>query len=151
MSSAPFDTSLVIDRIKSATGVLAELREVGGAANYATVKALCDFPSPAVYVLLAREQGQQDAAAKSGRQAVTVSLGVAIAVRNYREERGVQSTPELNQFLSAVRERLIGWTPAVSGGRPLQFVQGDLVDYNDATLLWVDIYQTQHFIGGGTP
>lgn len=146
MNCAPFDTRLAIARIRNGNAVLSELREVEGAASYAAIKSLRDFPSPAAYVLLASERGEPHA---GGRQKVGATLGIALAVRNYRCGHGDEGREDLNRFLGALRERVIGWTPEVQGGRPLQFVQGDLVDYDDATLLWVDVYATQHFIGAG--
>jgi hypothetical protein len=146
VSSAPFDTGLVIERIRDGNAVLSELREVAGAASYAAIKSLRDFPSPAAYVLLARERGEPHS---GGRQKVGATLGIALVVRNYRGECGEAGKEDLNRFLGALRDRVIGWTPELPGARPFQFVQGDLVDYDDATLLWVDVYTTQHFIGAG--
>lgn len=144
MSAEPFDTGLAIAQVKAmATG----LRLVGGAADYAAVKNLRDFAPPCAYVLLATEKLELSAGNTTGHQRATVSFGVVIAVRNYRAaDRGQQASDDLRSVLGQVRSALMGWTPAVPGGRPTQLVRGDLMDYDQATLLWTDQYQTQHFI-----
>ncbi|WP_429000084.1 phage tail terminator protein, partial [Stenotrophomonas maltophilia] len=53
MSTQPFDTGLVRDRIRQGVSEK-ELRQVQGSADYAAVTALRDFPAPCCYVLLAR-------------------------------------------------------------------------------------------------
>jgi len=143
-SSAPFDTGLVIDRLATAGDVLSELREIKGVAGYSAVKSLRDFPAPAAYVLLASERGTPGPGA-STRQKADVVVGIALAVRNWRD--AAEEREELNRFLGALRERLIGWVPDLPGARGFEFIQGDLMDYDDSTLLWVEVYGTQHFIG----
>ncbi|MDF5999805.1 DUF1320 family protein [Pseudomonas aeruginosa] len=50
MSSAPFDHNLIIERLKDQVAVLAS---VGGAADFAAIKAVRDFRTPTAYVILA--------------------------------------------------------------------------------------------------
>ncbi|MHB1273617.1 MAG: phage tail terminator protein [Rhodanobacter sp.] len=144
MSAAPFDVALVIAQIKSAAPLL---RQVSGAADYAAVKTLRDFAPPCAFVLLATEKLELTPGNTTGHQRATASFGVVVAVRNYRAaDRGQQASDELRSVLGQLRSALMGWTPALPGGRPTQLVRGDLVDYDQATLLWTDQYQTQHFI-----
>lgn len=141
--SAPFSPALIIERLKAqVTGVKA----IGTAANYAAVKGLRDFPVPSIFVLRPRESGDPHSA---GRQRANVVIGIAIVGRNYRDGAGAAATDDLDQLISKVRDALIGWKPTVSGGRPIQWVQGDLLDYDDSTAVWMEVFQTQHFIGTG--
>ena len=141
--SAPFDTRLIEARLKE---LCPSLRLVGTAAYYAAVKNLRDFQTASAYVLRARESG---GAHGTGRQRAEVVIGIAIAARNYRDQRGATAGDDSDSVIKEVREALMGWTPPVAGGRPVQWVQGDLLDYDDATTLWMEVFQTQHFIGKG--
>ena len=152
MSARPFDVSLVITRLaanKSAIG----LRDIRGRADYAQVRSLQDFPAPCAYVLLAKETAvetktgisapnQQNALAQVAR----VRLGIAMAFRNERGFEGDELRDELIEKVGNVRDRLLGWTPPVAGGRQLQLAEGDLVDYDANNALWIDTYQTQHIL-----
>lgn len=151
MSFAPFDVQPVVDRLRSQVSLL---RLVGVAADYATVKSLRDFNPPSAYVLLAQEtfdsnppgngaRGQQVTVAQRGR----VALGVVVAARNYREQAGAQLGGEIRGLLDQVRRCLQGWVPDVPGARPLQLQRGDLLQYDDATALWCDVWTTQTLIG----
>ena len=136
---APFDVNLVIAQLQAQCTAL---RMVGGAADYAAVKNLASFTPPSAFVLLAKEKAQYHQG--GGQQRSIITFGVVMAARNYRaSERGVQASDALRAVQDAVRGALMSWTPPIKGGRPCQLQQGDLVDYDGATLLWTDIYQTQ--------
>lgn len=151
MNYAPFDVLPVADRLRAkVTG----LRLIGLAADYATVKNLRDFNPPSAYVVLAQERfepretgqairGQQRALMQRSR----VTLGVIVAARNYREQAGAQLSGTLRELLQEVRAAVGGWTPDVPGARPLQLQRGDLLQYDEATALWCDVWTTQSFIG----
>lgn len=152
MSAAPFDVGLVQERLRA---LVPALRQVGGAADYAAVRALKDFPAPCAFVMLAREKGAANPPGHAPRgqqiavrQTATVTFGVVHALRNYRERRGDQLRDELGEILAATRGALIGYVPDVDGARAIQWVQGDLSSYDAGTALWTEVYQTQHFIGG---
>jgi hypothetical protein len=151
MSAAPFDVSSIVARLRSC---VPKLIDVGMAADYAAVQSLQDFRPPCAYVILASEQGAlqpQGHAPRGqqvrGRQIVQVTFGVVLAVRNYREQKGAQVNDELREMLAATREALMGFVPDAEGARAIQFVRGDLMDYNAGTAIWADVYQTQHSIG----
>lgn len=141
--SAPFDINLVIDRLRAE---VTELQSVEGVAEYGAVTSLRDFRTPCAFALLVRERGDGEAP-KAGRQRAMATIGVVLAVSNYRDTRGAETVEELTPLLGKVRAALMGWTPDIIGGRPFQFLQGDVLDYDASTLLWTDVYQTQHFIG----
>lgn len=153
MSAAPFDVRGIQARLKEQAKAL---RLVQGSADYMAIRSLQDFPAPCAYVVLAREKGipnppghampGQQAAV---RQVMVVTFAVVVAVRNYRDARGSAVADDLTAVLNATRGALIGWVPpGLKGARACQLLQGDIQDYDAATVLWADVYQTQHSIGG---
>jgi hypothetical protein len=138
----PFDTSLAQARLKTQ---VAALREVEGASEYAAVKALRDFPTPCAYVLFAVEAGS--GTPRGARVAgASAEFGVVLAVSNYRDRRGEQLQPELVTLLGQVRSALIGWQPPAPGVGPIAWRGGAVMDYDDATLLWVEAYECTHVL-----
>ncbi|WP_339665877.1 hypothetical protein [uncultured Pseudomonas sp.] len=142
--SQPFDVQLVIDRLSA----LEQLQSVQGAAEYAAVTSLKDFRTPCAYVILLQERADDAPPKSGGRQRAIASFGVLIAVRNYGDQRGAKTSAEMRPLTGAIRERLMGWTPEVQGARPVQWVRSDTLDYDHSTLIWSEVYSTQHFIGG---
>lgn len=151
MSFAPFDSGVIVARLRTQ---VTSLRTVGLAADYAAIKNLRDFTPPSAYVVLAQERfepaaigmaprGQQIPVTQRGR----ISIGVIVAGRNYREQAGGQLAGELRALLAATSASLNGWVPDVPGAQPLQLQRGDLLQYDDATALWCDVWQTQTIIG----
>lgn len=155
MSAVPFDVRLIQARLQEQ---VPRLRLVGLGADYAAVAGLPDFPVPCSYVLLAAERGQPQPSGHAPpgqavvmRQMTGAMFGVATAVRNYREQRGEQLADDLRTVVGEVRAALLGFVPPVRGARAIEFVSGELKDYDASTALWVDVFQTQHFIGNTTP
>jgi hypothetical protein len=148
---APFDVQPVADRIRT---LVTGLRLVGLAADYAAVKSLRDFTPPSVFVVLAQEKFQENPPGHGQRgeqvkvtQRGSVAIGVVIVGRNYREQNGAQLSGAMNTLIDNVRAQLSGWVPDVPGARPLQLQRGDLLQYDDSTALWCDVWQTQTLIG----
>lgn len=155
MSAQPFDVRIIQARLKVE---VPESRLIGLSADYAAVTSLADFLAPCGYVLLANERGEPKPPghAPAGqvahtRQMASARFGVAWAVRNYREDRGDQLADELRRIVGMGRAALIGFVPAVPGGRAIQWVSGQMQDYDASTALWVDVFETQHSIGSATP
>lgn len=151
MSTAPFDVAPIAARLRAQVPAL---RQVGLSADYAAIKGLPDFPAPCAFVILATEKGltHPPGHAPRGqqvtvRQVASVNFAVVLAVRNYREQRGEQVNDDLQTILASIRGTLMGFVPDVDGGRPCEFVRGDLQDYNAGVALWADVYATQHSIG----
>lgn len=151
MQCAPFDVQPIIARLKA---LVPALRNVAGAADYASLTKLADFLPPCAYVLLARERADANPPGNAMpgtqvtvRQRVNVSFGVVLAVRNYREQLGAQSADDLKTMLGAIRAALLGWIPDVPGGHPCMLQRGDLVQYSSAVSVWTDVYTTSQFIG----
>ncbi len=151
MSFAPFNVQAVADRIKAG---VADLRLVGLAADYAAVKSLRDFTPPSVYVVLAQETFEANPPGHGARgdqvrtaQRGSVAVGVVIVGRNYREQAGAQLSAGMNALIAQVRAVLSGWVPDVPGARPFELQRGDLLQYDDSTALWCDVWKTQTLIG----
>lgn len=151
MSFAPFDVQPVANRIRT---LVPDLRLVGLAADYAAVKSLRDFTPPSVFVVLAQEKFQENPPGHGQRgeqvkvsQRGIVAVGVVIVGRNYREQHGAQLSGAMNALIGSVRAQLSGWVPNVPGARAFQLQRGDLLQYDDATALWCDVWQTQTLIG----
>lgn len=142
--SQPFDIQMVIDRLRS----VEQLQSVQGASEYAAVTSIKDFRTPCAYVVLLDERADDAPTKPGGRQRAIVSFGVMVAARNYGDQRGEKTTAEMRPLLGAIRARLMGWTPEVPGARPVQWSRGAVLDYDHSTLLWTEVYTTQHFIGG---
>lgn len=148
MSAAPFNVDLVIARLKDQ---VPELQNVRGVADYAAIEKFSDFRAPEAFVLLARERGK--ASPGSVQQFVEVYFGVVIVVRNYRDQRGKPALDDASPLIGKTRQALLGWIPQnadgvqLKGARGCQWVQGDVMDYDASTLLWSDVFQTQHLIG----
>lgn len=143
--NAPFDISLVAERLRS----ISVLQEVGEQAEYLAIKELRQFRTPSAYAVLAKETGDPNPAgnrAGANRQLVTVLFGVVIAVRNYRRD-AAEKAEMLDGVIGQVRSAIIGWTPDLPMARPCQFVSGEPLDSNDSTILWGEVYATQHSIG----
>jgi hypothetical protein len=138
----PFDTSLVKARLKAAAPAL---REVEGAAEYAAVKNLRDFPAACAYVLFAGESGSGTPRGGKATGALA-EFGVVVAVSNYRDRRGEQLDVELRTVLGEVRAALIGWVPPAPGAAACAWRGGAVMDYDDATLLWVEAYECTHVL-----
>ena len=143
-SSAPFPMTVILERLRE---LVPDLQSVEGTAEYAAIKSIGDFRTPCAYALLAREAGDGQPA-KAGRQRANVSFGVVLAVRNYRVAGGDEAMGEASPLIAQARAALLGWTPPVNGARPCSWLDGGVLDFDDTTLLWSDVFQTQHFIGG---
>lgn len=148
MASAPFDIDLVIARLADQVPVL---DEVAGAAELKGIQDLRSFRTPSAYVVLIQETPEPrkpGAPGASSRQMTRVLFGVSVAVRNYSADKGKAAADDLRPVLGAIRDGLIGWVPpGLSGARDCQLVQGKVLDYDADTVLWADIYETQHALG----
>lgn len=143
MSSAPFDTGLVVERLKSITPAPFPL--VGTIVEYSKITDLTGFTTPAAYVLMGSERAGTDAQLRV--QVAECTVGVVIAVRNYSP--GADGlTHEIRPLISAVRDSLVGWMPERNCTTGMVWLQGDVLDFDAGTLLWMDVYKVKHVIGG---
>lgn len=143
MSSAPFDTGLVVERLKAIRPAPFSL--VGTIVEYSRITDLSGFTTPAAYVLMGSERGGTDAQLRV--QVAECTVGVVIAVRNYSP--GADGlTHEIRPLISAVRDSLVGWIPERNCTTGMIWLQGDVLDFDAGTLLWMDVYKVKHVIGG---
>lgn len=151
--SAPLDTTVIEQRLRDA---VPDLQQVQGAADFAAVSSLRGFRVPSAFVVLAQEQGTEEPTEQrgrrpSGKQQAKVTFGVITAVRNYRDNRGDQAARDASPLIGKIRDALMGWQPDDQSMRPIGWLQGDVLDYDADTLLWIDVFTTTHFIGGNAP
>lgn len=150
VSSIPFDAAIVIKRLDDLRQAdQLGLQQIRGAADYAAITGLRDFRPPESFVVTLSEAGAKGASASPGRtrQVAAVQFSVVTAVRNLRYQRGEPALKDAGPLLGQIRDCLIGWIPPLRGARGCQWERGSLVDYDAGTLLWADIFSTQHFIG----
>lgn len=138
-----FDTSVIEQRLKDS---VPELQTVAGAADYAAVTDLRSFRSSSAYVVLANEKGSSDL--PRGVHQVTATFGVITVARNYSNATGTAAKDDASTLVKAVRTALVGWRPGNREYRSIAWLQGDVLDYNANTLLWLDVFETTYYING---
>lgn len=143
MNFEPFDTGLVVERLKAQ---VPDLREVGGAADYAAVQELRGFATPSAFVIFAGESGGGAGPRGARVQPAVTRFGLALAVRNYRPGAGDQLCDELRKYIGLTRLALIGWLPPVPGATALAWEAGEVMDYDHSTVLYVESYQLTHLL-----
>lgn len=147
MSSAPFDVSVIADKLK----VLLQdktLVFVGTSAEYSKLTDLTSAPTPSAYVLLGKETPNDKPVGT--RQSVNANFGVVIVARDLSSQAtNIQNVKQLaNPVIGAVRDLLIGKTVQfIDGVRPVTWVGGQTLGFQNGVLVWIDSFQTQHFIG----
>ncbi|OCG20028.1 hypothetical protein A9G22_01550 [Gilliamella sp. App2-1] len=147
MSSAPFDVSVIADKLK----VLLQEKNlvfVGTSAEYSKLTDLTSAPTPSAYVLLGKETPNDNPVGT--RQSVNVNFGVVIVARDLSSHAtNIQNVKQLaNPVIGAVRDLLIGKTVQfIDGVRPVTWVGGQTLGFQNGVLVWIDSFQTQHFIG----
>ncbi|WP_051299239.1 phage tail terminator protein [Marinobacterium litorale] len=147
--SQPFDTTLVEQRLRDQ---VAGIDSVEGAAEYAAVKDLRTIRPGTAYVVLAGEKAKDspDSVAgdrRRGKRQALCTFGVIICGRNYRGRTGKTALQDISPLIGSVREALEGWVP-VKPFQPIAWLQGDVMDYDQERLLWIDVFTTTHYIGG---
>lgn len=150
MSRAPFATVHIEQRLRQR---VAELRHVGGASDYAQVQSLSSFPAPAAYVVLIGEDDADPVHSPRSVQAMRVTLGVVLAVRNLRmsatADAHASARDELAELLDRCRAALMGWQPSAPSASALRLAAGQLLDWDASTLLWADTYTMTHVLRSG--
>ena len=143
MNFEPFDVMLAAKRLREQ---IPQLTSVAGVAEFSQVKDLRGFRTPSAYVLQAVEKPGVNGPRGARVQPAQTNFGVAIAVNNYRSEMDASTTDELRSIVGAVRTALIGWTPPVPGVTPIGWIGGEVVDFDDNALLFIDSYQLTNLL-----
>ncbi|MDF7667929.1 hypothetical protein PT273_08760 [Orbaceae bacterium ESL0727] len=84
------------------------------------------------------------------RQSVSVNFGVVTVARDLSSQAtNITNVKQLaNPVIGAIRDLLIGKTVQfIDGARPVSWVGGQTLGFVNGVLVWIDSYQTQHFIG----
>lgn len=134
-----FDTAIIEERLRD---VVEALNDVRGAADYASVQDLRSFRPGTAYVVPVRERDTSDKPRNTHQ--VTVTFGVVIAARNYSGTSGSAALDDARPLVKSVRAALKGWRPARDIMSPV-WVQGDVMDYDQNTLLWCDVFEIQYY------
>lgn len=153
--SAPFDIRLIIARLAAEVPTLQQVR---GAADYASLSALRDLRPPEAFALVLAEHPSVEQKrpnstgaplpAGHARQAVTTEFAVVTGVRNVRYQNGQPAIEDALPLIGEIRDALIGWIPlGVPLARGCAWLHGYVLDYDAGTLLWSDVFTTQHAIG----
>jgi len=155
LASGPLDMRWIRTRLRERVPAL---RDVRGAASYAgLVRGIQDFTPDEAFVIPLKELPPEQSGQTGGRQVARSLFGVVIATRLYADEHGEAALDSVGTVIGAVRDALVGWTPTsptgdrLSGARPCSWMGGEMLDYSVETLLWSEVFATQHNIGSATP
>lgn len=132
----------IVDRLESQVSAL---KLVGSAANFANA-ALKLAVFPAAFVLPATESAERNPFMDQAvEQTVSMQFGVAFAVRDLKTSDGSAAHDALEPVRSPVRDALLGWKPpdAEAG---IEFVGGQLIEFENGVMWWVDTYRTEYMI-----
>ncbi|MDY0685767.1 hypothetical protein NMW79_05680 [Pasteurella multocida] len=145
MQYRPFDLKHVIEQLKPLQPE--HIHTLGSTAEYRSLSELsmAGLATPAVFVVPNGEVGHQNDIAV--RQMVTVSFSVIVIVQSYQYSNETPHFNVSNPVIGKIRERLMGWVPPVKGAKETFFVRGDIVDYTNSYLVWMETYQTKIIMG----
>ncbi|UDW84007.1 hypothetical protein K7G91_000238 [Pasteurella canis] len=145
MQYGPFDLKHVIEQLKPLQPE--HIHTLGSTAEYRSLSELsmAGLATPAVFVVPNGEVGHQNDIAV--RQMVTVSFSVIVIVQSYQYSNETPHLNVSNPVIGKIREQLMGWVPPVKGAKETFFVRGDIVDYTNSYLVWMETYQTKIIMG----
>ena len=145
MQYGPFDIKHVIEQLKPLQPEY--IHTLGSTAEYRSISdvSLAGLATPAVFVVPNGEVGKLNDVAI--RQMVTVSFSVIVIVQSYQYNVETPHLSVSNPVIGKIREQLMGWRPPVPGAKETFFVRGDIVDYTNSYLVWMETYQTKIIIG----
>ncbi|HDR1218100.1 hypothetical protein QQW73_00350 [Pasteurella multocida] len=145
MQYGPFDLKHVLEQLKHLQPE--HIHTLGSTAEYRSLSelSLAGLATPAVFVVPNGEVGHQNDIAV--RQMVTVSFSVIVIVQSYQYSNEMPHFNVSNPVIGKIRERLMGWVPPVKGAKETFFVRGDIVDYTNSYLVWMETFQTKIIMG----
>ncbi|MFC0956138.1 hypothetical protein ACFGXV_08735 [Pasteurella multocida] len=145
MQYGPFDLKHVLEQLKPLQPE--HIHTLGSTAEYRSLSELsmAGLATPAVFVVPNGEVGHQNDIAV--RQMVTVSFSVIVIVQSYQYSNEMPHLSVSNPVIGKIREQLMGWVPPVKGAKETFFVRGDIVDYTNSYLVWMETYQTKIIMG----
>ncbi|HDR1694320.1 TPA: hypothetical protein QB527_002243, partial [Pasteurella multocida] len=139
MQYGPFDLKHVLEQLKPLQPE--HIHTLGSTAEYRSLSELsmAGLATPAVFVVPNGEVGHQNDIAV--RQMVTVSFSVIVIVQSYQYSNEMPHLSVSNPVIGKIREQLMGWVSPVKGAKETFFVRGDIVDYTNSYLVWMETYQ----------
>ncbi|HDR0739229.1 TPA: hypothetical protein QB650_002145 [Pasteurella multocida] len=145
MQYGPFDLKHVLEQLKPLQPE--HIHTLGSTAEYRSLSELsmAGLATPAVFVVPNGEVGHQNDIAV--RQMVTVSFSVIVIVQSYQYSNEMPHLSVSNPVIGKIREQLMGWVPPVKGAKETFFVRGDIVDYTNSYLVWMETYQIKIIMG----
>ena len=145
MQYGPFDLKHVIEQLKPLQPEY--ISTLGSTAEYRSITdvSLAGLPTPAVFVVPNGEIGTLNDVAV--RQMVTVSFSVIVIVQSYQYNNEAPHLSISNPVIGKIREQLMGWRPPLPGAKETFFARGDVVDYSNSYLVWMETYQTKVIMG----
>ncbi|HHE3553069.1 hypothetical protein [Pasteurella multocida] len=145
MQYGPFDLKHVLEQLKPLQPE--HIHTLGSTAEYRSLSELsmAGLATPAVFVVPNGEVSHQNDIAV--RQMVTVSFSVIVIVQSYQYSNEMPHLSVSNPVIGKIREQLMGWVPPVKGAKETFFVRGDIVDYTNSYLVWMETYQTKIIMG----
>jgi hypothetical protein len=136
----PLNTDLVISRLKNAVPVL---RGVSDAIEFDAIKELRLITDNRAFVVLDNEKNSADVARHTNQ--TFARFGVVVATRCARPSDLMR---EARALIGQTRDALIGWRPENREFQSCVWLGGEVLDYDQNVLLWVDMYQTNYFTNG---
>lgn len=135
-----------LEAMESAPGTKL-FRQVGGAADLASLKGVVR-KHPAAFVLPESERSDPPLAG-STLQTQATRFSVVLVVKNRRDPRGEAAQQEFKPVREILLSSagLLGWTPD-SAATCVIHAAGDINDFDDASLYWIDAFETTTTIGG---
>jgi hypothetical protein len=139
------DIALWINRI---AGEVADLQQrVYGAAMLETAMTQ-GMPKqmPVAYVVMASEHAANNEFDTGLMQQVTVAFSVITAIRNAVDVTGMNSHQMLRDLRQSIMTAILNWTPDSQQYDITQFVQGQLLHFENAVLWWEDVFSTRIYL-----
>ena len=116
---------------------------VQGAAEFAAISATGLARAPLVWCVPLDEHAEANVLNQGVHQQITVTLGVVYAVRDVRDAVGQNAADSLATLRADVFAALLNHVPT-GGCDPVTYVQGGLLDFQNAILFWQDQFQTRY-------
>lgn len=139
------DMAVVKSRLAELMGN--QLHTIEGAAAFAAVLDSQSFRAPSAYLVPLAEQGEASQTYNPVMQRRGMQFGVVWVVQNLYDGQGEAAQTELVAIRDLGFASLIGWEPD-GNHEPVQFVRGDLMDFNNQFLLWQDVFATATYLRG---
>jgi hypothetical protein len=101
--------------------------------------------TPCAFVMCMSESAEENSLMGQGfMQQITAKIGVISLIKNAKDARGQAAHIDLEVTRSAIRAALCNWIPT-NAVMPTQFLEGQLLGYDNLTLRWNDVFTSQYY------